>query len=97
MNKAQTLEQLNTHFSSFNSPIEIDNWYNERIIKIESIISSNNYLEAIQIFNNKGLTGQKANQSLQIANFMERMIKYLNESTIGQEYLKEYFHNDLNE
>lgn len=97
MNKSKNLTELNDNFNTFNNPIKIDEWYNERVNEIESIVSSNNYLKAIQIFNNKGLTGQKANQSLQIANFMERMIKYLNESTIGQGYLKEYFHNDLNE
>jgi hypothetical protein len=94
MNKAKTLEELNNNLTNFNEPIEIDNWYNSRVTEIESIISSENYIEAIKIFNNKGLIG-KANESLDIRNYMERMIKYLNKPDTNLDNLKQYFHSNL--
>lgn len=94
MNNAKTLDELKNNFTTFNDPIDIDSWYNERVRIIDSILSSNNYLKAIQIFNNKGLIG-KANQSLNISDYMERMIRYLNESNTGREYIKQYFHQNL--
>lgn len=53
--KANSLAKIEENFSEFNRKIDIKAWYEERLDFIAEILRTNDYQEAIAIFNNKGL------------------------------------------
>ena len=53
--KAKTQMALKSNFDDFIAKIDIDKLYNKRKEEIERIIKEKDYLEAIKVYNNKGL------------------------------------------
>jgi len=92
--KPKTLDELKTNFNSFNQPIQIEEWFNSRIVEIDKIFKERNYIDAIQIFNHKGLI-KKANEALEISDYIPRLIRYLEDNATSTQHLLVYFHEDL--
>lgn len=95
INKPKTLDELKMNFDNFNQPIQIEEWFNKRMEEIAKILKEKNYTKIIQLFNNKGLI-KKANESLQISDYIPRLIRYLDLNRESVKYLLKYFHEDLN-
>lgn len=55
MSKGKSKSEISTNLLKFNSNINIEDWYNERKISLETIIATKDYKSAIRIYNNKGL------------------------------------------
>lgn len=72
------------------SQIDVDGWYNERILKINKIIDTNDYQEAIKIYNNKGIHSI-IEKTLGISSYNHKALLYLKESAEAQELLRSYF------
>lgn len=72
------------------SQIDVDGWYNERILKINKIIDTNDYQEAIKIYNNKGIHSI-IEKTLGISSYNHKALLYLKESDEAQELLRSYF------
>ena len=53
--KAKTQMEIKSNFDDFIAKIDIDKLYNKRKEEIERIIKEKDYLEAIKVYNNKGL------------------------------------------
>ncbi|WP_323586749.1 DUF4435 domain-containing protein [Aliarcobacter butzleri] len=94
INKSKTLDELKTNFNSFNEPIKIEEWFNSRIVEIDKILEEKNYINAIQIFNHKGLI-KKANEALQISDYIPRLIRYIDLNRESVKHLLKYFHSTL--
>lgn len=96
ISKSKTKAELQTNFNNFNQPIAVENWFNGRVEEINSIIATKNYVKAIQIFNNKGLV-KKANESLLISDYIDRLIRYIGSNKAASAHLLKYFHCKLKE
>lgn len=94
INKSKTLEELQKNFNNFNQPITVDKWFNSRRAEIDNILINKNYTKAIQIFNNKGLI-KKASESLQIGDYVERILRYLSSNSKASLHLLKHFHQNL--
>ncbi|MDK2051723.1 DUF4435 domain-containing protein [Aliarcobacter butzleri] len=94
INKSKTLDELKTNFNSFNGPIQIEAWFDDRIVEIDKILEGKNYINAIQIFNHKGLI-KKANEALQISDYIPRLIRYIDLNRESTKHLLKYFNEDL--
>ena len=76
------------------SNIDIDGWYNERILKINKIINANDYQEAIKIYNNKGIHSI-IEKALGISSYNLKALMYLKESIEAQQLLRSYFPTNI--
>ena len=76
------------------SNIDIDGWYNERILKINKIINANDYQEAIKIYNNKGIHSI-IEKALGISSYNLKALMYLKESVEAQQLLRSYFPTNI--
>ncbi|WP_323596215.1 DUF4435 domain-containing protein [Aliarcobacter butzleri] len=94
INKSKTLDDLKTNFNRFNGPIQIEAWFDNRIVEIDKILEGKNYINAIQIFNHKGLI-KKANEALQISDYIPRLIRYMDLNKESTKHLLKYFNENL--
>ncbi|MCT7533146.1 DUF4435 domain-containing protein [Aliarcobacter cryaerophilus] len=94
INKSKTLDELKTNFNSFNEPIQIEEWFSNRIAEIDKILEEKSYINAIQIFNHKGLI-KKANEALEISNYIPRLIRYMDLNRESVKHVLKYFHSTL--
>lgn len=92
--KGNTISEVNSKFEDFQSQIKIHEWYKERKVEIQKIISDKNYTKVLQIYNNKGLF-QIVGQSLSIGDFKERAIRFLIESEDMKNEIRKAFPCDL--
>ena len=92
--KANNKSEIVTHFNEFCDKIKIDDWVKEREEYLHSIQEDYNMI--LTVFNNKGLKCH-ANSAFKISNFPERSFKYLRESKVAQEALKEILPHQLSE
>lgn len=76
------------------SQIDVDGWYNERILKINMIIDTNDYQEAIKIYNNKGIHSI-IEKALGISSYNHKALLYLKESIEAQELLRSFFPTNI--
>ncbi len=88
--KGNTLKTVNENFAKFSNEIKIQEWYNTRKLEIEKILNDKNYLQAISIFNNKGLKAI-VNRQFKITDFTNRAIKLMQFQTDSHEILRKYF------
>lgn len=76
VSRANTKDNINKNFNEFKSKINIDVWYDERSTELDAIVSSNDYLNVIKVFNNKGLS-RIANKHFKILNFEDKALYFL--------------------
>lgn len=95
--KANTVGGLKTNFTQFTDQVYIQDWYDSRLVEINTIIVNNNYDEAIRIYNNKGLLSiaslQFGLKSKEV--FIQKSIKFLQESDTAREVLLSKFPREL--
>ena len=77
--KANNIDEIKSKFNEFTGQINIEEMHGERKEYIEKIINNKEYIEIIKIFNNKGLR-QKINEEFNINDFLDRAIRFLNDS-----------------
>lgn len=94
VSKGNTLADVKSNYKSFKESINIDEWYINRTKEIQSIIDSQDYNNALLVLNDKGLI-TIANRHLNIGNFQERAINYLQFNPNSHKILLKYFPNEL--
>jgi len=92
--KANNIAEVKERYKKFISQVDIDKWCREREEHINRIILKKDYLEAIKIFNNKGLK-QKVNEEFKIKDFLERAINFLNTSDEAKDILHSVFPKEV--
>ncbi|MBV8389005.1 MAG: ATP-binding protein [Mucilaginibacter sp.] len=81
------------NFSKFTGQIEIDKWFEERVIFLKRIVKTSNYSEAIKVYNNKGLK-QIADRYFN-RNFVDFAIKHIANEERLQSIIKNVFPEQL--
>ena len=94
LTKGNTIEKVKENYELFLNAIDIESFYNQRKTEIEEIIASNNYPQAISVFNNKGLK-KIASRHLSITDFTERCFKFLQSKPENLDLLKKYFPSEI--
>lgn len=94
VSKGQNKENVINNFNNYIAEVKIEDWYNERIQRINKIINERAYEDAISIYNNKGLK-KIANQVFKIKNFEERAFKLLQKSNEAKDALRNLFPIEL--
>lgn len=92
--KANNIEEVENKYKEFIDQVNITEWYSKRIEEINRIVGDKAYLEAIKIFNNKGLR-QIVNEEFKIKDFINRAITFLNKSDKGKNILYSVFPQEL--
>ena len=92
--KGNTLTAVNENFTKFASEIKVQDWYDNRKLELEKIISDKDYLKALSVFNNKGLKAI-ANRHFKITDFTEKAIKLMQFQTVTHNLLRKYFPNEI--
>lgn len=94
VSKGNSLEDVKKHYMAFSNEVKIQEWYDKRLTEIEEIISTKNYVKALEVFNNKGIRSI-ANKHLKISDFTERSIRLLQFNQIASTILLTYFPQEL--
>ncbi len=94
VSKGNELIELQRNYQEFLDKVSIPDWHDERIKKLNEIIDSQDYSNAIMIFNNKGIK-RIASKHLQITEFTDRSIKILQNQKEAKEVLFRYFPSEL--
>ena len=81
-------------FSDFISQIKINDWYNERLQELNSIISNKDYEKAIMVYNNKGLHSV-VEKTLGLSSYSKKAIDYLRASEEARTILQSIFPKEL--
>lgn len=90
VSSGRNLEVLKSNYSDFTNEVTIDNWAQEREEQIDKVLSDTDYLGAIQIFKNKGLSSI-VNLGFGIRDFTQRAIDLLRRNGNLQTELRKYF------
>lgn len=90
VSKGNTLANVNDNYLKFTSEIKIDEWYDNRKLEIEEIITNKNYSKTLSLFNNKGLKAI-ANRHFKISDFADKAVRLLQFQTDTHEILLKYF------
>lgn len=94
LTKGNTIEKVKENYQIFLDAIDIDSFYNQRKIEIETIIANNDYENAIAVYNNKGLK-RIASKHLSITDFTERCFKFIQQNPDNLNLLKKYFPTEI--
>ncbi len=92
--KSNTKEELKDNLLSFNSEINIEEWYCERENKLKDLVSKKNYHGIIKLFNNKGLC-IKVHRHLNIGDYNSKALRYLKYTDSAKVTVRNYFHTAL--
>jgi len=90
VSKGNELDEVKKNYQDFLNNVQLEKWYDEQIQRINSIVNSSDYLQAITIFNNKGLK-RFATSHLKISDFTQRSIKLLESNEQAKEAIIKYF------
>ena len=94
VSKGNEFDIVKENYHGFLNTVSIEEWYDERIKKIEEIVETSNYKRAISIFNNKGLKSI-ACRNLNISDFTDRSIKLLQSSKDAKDLILDYFPDEI--
>lgn len=94
INKGNSLEKVKENYQNFLNLIDVEKFYIDREVQIDKIISEKNYLNAISVFNNKGLKKIPC-KHFGISDFSDKCIKLLQTNSSSVELLKKYFPTEL--
>lgn len=94
VSKGNTLTTVNENFTNFSNEIKIQEWYDNRKLEIEKIISDKDYLKALSIFNNKGLKAI-VNRHFKITDFTDKAIKLMQFQGDTHDLLRKHFPNEI--
>lgn len=94
VSKGNTLTTVIENFTKFASEVKIQDWYDNRKLEIEKIISEKDYLKALSVFNNKGLKAI-ANRHFKITDFTDKAIKLMQFQTDTHNLLRKHFPNEI--
>ena len=94
VSKGNSLLDVEKHYKAFSEEVKIQEWYNKRLAEIEKIVSTKDYVKALEVFNNKGLKSI-ANRHLKITDFTERAIRLLQFNPVAPVILLTYFPEEL--
>ncbi|MBO5631258.1 MAG: AAA family ATPase, partial [Aeriscardovia sp.] len=95
MPKGNSKAEVEKKLKDFNADIQIDKWYNERMMEIELYIRNKNYAKVIAIYNNKGLCSI-LEKEFGIKNYHKKALEYLKkapEQVLGE--LRKLFPSEL--
>lgn len=92
--RANTKNDIEGNLSSFNSEINIDQWYNERDEYLSALISNENYRDIIKSFNNKGISNI-VQSCLDTGDYNGKALRYLKRTDSAKEIARNYFHPNL--
>ena len=93
--KGNSLEEVKGNYNSFAEKVCLEDWYNERLRKIENIINNDDYQAAIKIFNNKYGLPKIVNEKLKVSHFIDKSIKLLESDESAQSIILKYFPDEL--
>lgn len=94
--KGNTKDEVDANFDLFKNNIQIKKWYYERKSLIESIISSNDYVKAIMIYNNKGLHSAVENVlGLASKVYRSKALDFLQQDKDAQDIIRSVFPSEL--
>lgn len=94
VSKGNSLEDVKKHYMLFSDEVKIQEWYDKRLIELDEIISTKNYIKTLEVFNNKGLKSI-ANRHLKISDFTESSIRLLQFNQIAPTILLTHFPEEL--
>lgn len=94
LKNGKTEDEVRTSFSNFINQVRIDDWFKERILELNSIVMSNNYSEAILVYNNKGLHSI-IEKALGISSYNKKALEYMKVSEGAKEVLRKLFPQEL--
>ena len=86
----KTKEEVIEKFKDFTSHIQIETWYEERLLELKAIVSKKDYNKAIMVFNNKGLH-RVAEKAFGMSSYNKKAIEFLKVSEIAKESLRKLF------
>jgi len=92
--KGNAIGDLQSNFKKFTNEIKIQEFYQERIDELESIIATKDYTKAISVFNNKSIK-KIVEKHFKISDFTERAIKLLQFDQSTQGLILKYFPEEL--
>lgn len=94
VSKGNDLDQLNHNYEEFINKISIVDWYNNRIIELNQMVENSEYESVLSSFNNKGLK-TIAQKYLNISDFKDKSLKFLQISREAQQAVAKYFPREL--
>ena len=86
----KTKEEVIEKFKDFTSHIQIETWYEERLLELKAIVSKKDYNKAIMVFNNKGLH-RVAEKEFGMSSYSKKAVEYLKVSEVAKESLRKLF------
>ena len=90
LTKGNDLAQLESNYQAFLGKVTINDWYTQRILELNQMISAADYEKVLVSFNNKGIKSI-AGKHLKISDFTDRCIKLLLSSDEAKSALGKYF------
>lgn len=94
VSKGNELDQLESNYQEFLSKVNINEWYEQQITKINQMIQNADYDEILVTINNKGIR-KIAGKHLNISDFTDRSIKLLLSSENAKEALTKYYPEEI--
>lgn len=94
VSKGNELEQVEKNYADFLGKVTISDWYKNRILELEQIISNSDYSQTITTFNNKGLK-RIASKHFKISDFTERSIRLLQTDPNARNAIIKYFPEEI--
>ena len=90
LKSGKTKEDVVEKFKDFTSHIQIETWYEERLLELKAIVSKKDYNKAIMLFNNKGLH-RVAEKEFGMSSYSKKAVEYLKVSEVAKESLRKLF------
>ncbi len=90
VSKGNTLVSVNNNYSKFTSEINIQEWYDQRKLELNEVITNKDYRKALSLFNNKGLKSI-ANQHFKISDFGDKAVRLLQHDLKTHDILIKHF------
>ncbi len=94
ISKGADIDKLESNYEKFLEKVDIKAWYDKRIDELERIIKEKDYQKTLKVFNNKGLK-TIANKHLNIGDFINRSIRFLQNDDDAKNALLKYFPQEL--
>lgn len=89
-----SIEDVRNNYTSFISQIQLNEWYNERVEELRTIVNDNDYSTAILVYNNKGLRSV-VEKELGLSSFNKKALEYLKASEDAKIVLRKVFPIEL--
>ena len=94
VSKGNTLWDVKAHYSDFTNSINIEEWHETRLFKLQSIIDNEDYQKALSVINDKGLK-TIANKNFNVGNFQDKALTYLQFNQNSHQHLLKHLPSEL--